>query len=421
MTTGLILTMGLSPEPLVFSIKELTADYVVFIGTQESLKKSVDKTVSDSGLKPSQYDKIEIKDNPTEIGYLCEKFQLAKQWLENQGAEYIIADPTGGRKWMSAGAVMAASFLGIPMMYIDAKYLNGNIELESMKAVELGNAYDQTGFVLAGKGCDAYNVSDFEAAAIQFARITPTHAHKKALYEGLSGLCINLARWDRFEHYGAGISKGLSESVNKIESARRSGAGSEDLDLFINDLKVFCEFISSIEGTQDLNLNFLTDIFLNSQRCIIRNRFDDAIARQYRTLEALSQLLLKENFGIISDNPDYSVLKEHEKNEFKENCYNKELPKKIDLKLGFWLLKVLGHPIKNDLFGVTQLYKNFTMEKVLNERNESILAHGFKPIGKSKVNDFQNKLEDLLVKVFNDEFIEIKSKLSLPKMPLLGF
>lgn len=421
MIKGLILTMGLSPEPLVYSINELKADYVVFIGTHESLKNSVDKTVEETGLKPSQYDKIEIKDNPTEIGFLCEKFQFAKQWLEEQGAKQISADPTGGRKWMSAGAVMAASFLGIPMLYVDAKYPDGKIDLTTMNSVVLGNAYDQTGFVLAGKGCDAYNASDYEVAAIHFARITPTHAHKKALYEGLSDLCKNLAQWDRFEHYDKGISQEIFASISKIESAMRSGSGSQDLVFFIDDLKKFCAYLNSIEAAKVLDLNFLIDIFLNANRCIIRNRYDDAIARQYRTLEALSQLLLKDNYGIISHEPDFSSLNETQHSAFIKECNNQLLPEKIDLKLGFWLLKILGHPSKELIFGPKQLYKNFVLEKILNERNNSILAHGFKPISKAQVDSFQGKLEDLLLKLFENDFFETKSRLSLPSMPTLGF
>jgi hypothetical protein len=62
----------------------------------------------------------------------------------------------------------------------------------------------------------------------------------------------------------------------------------------------------------------------------------------------------------------------------------KELPEKIDLKIGFWLLKVLDHPVKNQVFKGKQTFKEFIFEGILNDRNNSILAHGFKPIGKEK-------------------------------------
>jgi len=420
MTSGLILTMGLSPEPLIFTIQKNMAKYVVFIGTNESLKASVDKIIEDTGLKPSQYNKYEIIDNPNEIGSLCEKFQFAKDWLERQGATEIIADPTGGRKWMSAGAVMAASFLGIKMLYVDARYENRQIILESMRSIELGNAYDQTGFILAGKGKDDFNDFDFEGAAIHFKNITPTHAHKKEFFAGLARLCEVLARWDRFEHYGNGISIDFEIAIQQIQTAMKSMPENLMWQNFIHGLIRLKEQIKQSEAQEELNLFFITDLYLNAERCIVRNRFDDSLARQYRTLESLSQYFLKTH-QIQTDKPDYTSLTKEQVTEFIKHCKDNTLPTKLDLKLGYWLLKVLGHPVKNLAFGPKQEFKNFTLEKLLQERNSSILAHGFKPIGKQKATDFFTKLSDVLSASLGVEFTTIQTQLKIPQMPAPGF
>ncbi len=428
MPTGLILTMGLSPEPLIFSIQQLKADYVVFIGTGESLRTSVDKTVEETGLRPSQYDKMEITDSPEEIGALCEKFEHAKNWLERQGADTILSDPTGGRKWMSAGAVMVASFLGIPMIYVDARYDKGKVIPETMNIVELGNAYDQTGFIIAAKGRDAYNAFDFGGAAKHFDRIVPTHAHKKELFQGLANLCDQLALWDRFAHYESSVSQGINNAVQQIDRALRSGAGSAEFASFSDKLKTFASHIKEIEATKKLSIEFIVDIFLNAGRCIRRNRFDDAVARHYRTLEAISQYFLYEE-GIDNKKPDYSKLTSEQLKMYKSGLRgnqkaDKQLPEKIDLKLGFWLLRSLDHPIKGLVFSIRKgelSFKGFTFEGILSDRNSSILAHGFKPIGKERAEKFHKNLQILLEQAFGSAFQEVKKKLQLPTMPEIGF
>lgn len=420
MSTGLILTMGFAPAPLIFSIKTTGASFVVFIGTDSSLKESVDQTVMESRLRPSQYHKLEVLDSPNEIGSICEKFQEAITWLEKQGVTSILSDPTGGRKWMSAGAVMAASFLGLRMLYVDAKTQEGKVVLETMNIVELGNAYDQTGYVSGTKGIEAFNASDFGGAAYHFNTIKPTHAHKKDLFEGLEKLSNCLARWDRFEHYGATISEELDIAIEQIDRALRSGAGSRQFALFSDEMKVFSSLLKKIEATQTLSIEFIVDLFLNAKRCINRRRYDDAIARQYRTLEAISQYSLKEH-DIDADNPQYSTLTESQLAIFQAPFPKGSLSDKIDLKKGFWLLKSLEHPVSKYAFVGKQTYKDFRFEGILNERNSSILAHGFKPIGSERVQKFDASLEDLLAGVFGDESKRIKEVFLLPLMPEIGF
>ncbi|MDX2245354.1 MAG: TIGR02710 family CRISPR-associated CARF protein [Bacteroidia bacterium] len=422
MPTGLILTMGLAPDPLIFSIQRLQADFVVFIGTSESLKTSVDATVEITGLKPSQYDKLTIKDSPDEIGSLCEVFQQAKSWLEEQGATNIVSDPTGGRKWMSAGAVMVASFLGIPMMYVDVR-LNQEKKVipDSMRMVELGNAYDQTGFIIASKGRDAFNAFDFSGAASHFGQISPTHAHKKELFQGLSLLCRQLARWDRFEHYNAPVSDGIYNAIDQIERALRSGAGSPKMAAFSDEIKAFVGHLKNIEGTNKLSVDFITDIYLNAGRCIKRNRFDDAVGRHYRTLEAVMQFFLGE-VGIEVAKPDYSLLSEEQKKKFINGIFGDSLPQKITLKDGFWLLYVLEHQVGMQSIRVgSKGAPNFRFETILNERNSSILAHGFNPIGEDHARKFDSQLKELLESVFVESFQKAKQSLQIPPLPTLGF
>ena len=142
-------------------------------------------------------------------------------------------------------------------------------------------------------------------------------------------------------------------------------------------------------------------------------------------MEAISQYFLYKQ-GIDNEKPDYSLLTEEQLGLFKSVLRGnpgeeKNLPDKIDLKLGFWLLRTMEHPIKDKVFKGDLSFKHFTFEKILANRNSSILAHGFKPIGKERAEKFHKNLQILLEQAFGSAFQEVKKKLQLPIMPEIGF
>lgn len=420
MPTGLILTLGLSSEPLVFSIKKLKPSKVFFIGTSASICSSLDQIVESAKLKPSQMDRIEIPEDPTLMYKLCEAIQEAYSKLRNNGMSTIFIDPTGGRKWMSAGAIMTASFLELPMFYVDVKYKNNNIVKKYMVLIKMGNAYDQIGFIPAQKGVDYFNYNDFEAASKQFFKIKPLSADKKSFYEGFYELCATLAKWDRFEHYKVSISSFLNKAIEKISLALQTRIDTEGMTTFLNNMQEFKTYIETVEGRNTIDLNFIVDLYLNAKRRIRRNQFDDAVARQYRTLESIAQFLLATNYQIDTAAPDYSLLTEQQRAMFTQPINGHQLPEKIALKHGYWLLNVLGHPIGAITF-INGRFTNFIFEKILNKRNLSILAHGFSPITKKEAEQFSERLEGLLSKVFGHDYENIMHKLTIPVLPNMAF
>jgi CRISPR-associated protein (TIGR02710 family) len=230
-----------------------------------------------------------------------------------------------------------------------------------------------------------------------------------------------LARWDRFEHYQNHISQDLIRAIEQVKRALRSlNLRSYEFENFVLHLENFAKHVEAIQAKNTISLEFVTDIFLNADRRIKRNRYDDAVARHYRTLEAISQFCLL-SIGITSDSPDYGKLNEEQIHRFIVPLNKSTLPDKIDLKVGFWLLRILNHPVKGFVFKGKETYKDFTFEGILLERNSSILAHGFKPIGKEKAEKFHRNLAELLSGLFENEFIRIQKNIQLPKMPEIGF
>ena len=141
MNNALIITVGTSPEPVIYSLKRLQPDMVVYLCTgNEAGKKNgsveyLDTISKEYTISPSKMKCLEVQDSPSCIGDLCLKFYEGYRWLRNAGYpdEQIVCDPTAGRKWMSAAATMVASQLGLDMFYVDAKWDKGKVAENSMR------------------------------------------------------------------------------------------------------------------------------------------------------------------------------------------------------------------------------------------------------------------------------------------------
>lgn len=418
---GLILTLGFSPEPLTFAINDHKANNVCFIGTKSSIEKSLDDIIEKTNLRPSQYRCYEIEDSSEKIGGLVADIQKAYLWLSgsNIKKENIIVDATGGKKWMSSGATIVASFLGLKMIYVDAKYKEGKPDLQSMKIVPLGNAYDQSGFMIAEQGRVAFNNSSFEEAANYFSQIRPSTSSRSDFFHGLAKLSSTLGQWDRFEHYEKNISSSFEEALVLLNRAVKSVESSPEIASFLEDLERLKDEIKFLEGKQEVTKGFVFDLFFNAKRRLVVGRYDDCVARLYRTLEATSQFIFKSEYGFETASPDYSKFKSEAIDEFKKYLKKEELPEKLDLKNSFILLYFDGNVLANEIVKKTKNNLRFTLEGILSQRNSSILAHGFKPIPKEKADSFVDKMRALLKLFFDDDNV-LEGNFIVPPMPKLG-
>ncbi len=418
---GLILTMGLKPDPLSFAIQQYQADYVAFIGTSESFEKSIDTIIEQTNLKASSYIRYEVEDSAEKIGVLVGELQKGLTWLIDKKITKgnILVDATGGRKWMSSGATMAASFLGLQMIYIDVDYPNGKPDPNTMKVVKLGNAYDQTGFIAAEQGRIAFNNSSFQTAADYFSNITPTDSIKNEFFKGLAMISKTFEKWDRFEHYSNKISSDFDKALVTIKRALATGNTNDNLNDFVNKLEAFISTIKNIETKSEPNSAFIVDLFLNAKRRKDVHRFDDSVARLYRTIEVVGQYLLKEKLKFDSSKPDFSKISSDALEKYKALGHSVESNTKLGLKQNFELLYCADiDQAKSVIKPGRKKSLNFILEPILNNRNNSILAHGFIPIKESDMDNFFDKAESLIMEVLSDYDTWV-AKFTVPNMPML--
>ncbi len=116
---GLILSVGMSPEPLILSILALKPERVAFLYTADT-EQYLDRIIDETGLSVNQTEKREISSsNVTDI------YDAIMHLYEKWGKRSDIAiDITGGKKAMVTGAAMAGVVLGADIYYVDnARYL----------------------------------------------------------------------------------------------------------------------------------------------------------------------------------------------------------------------------------------------------------------------------------------------------------
>ena len=173
-----------------------------------------------------------------------------------------------------------------------------------------------------------------------------------------------------------------------------------------------------MEGENNISPEFIIDVFQNAVRRFEVKRYDDCVSRLYRTLEAIGQYLLLTDHGVLSSKPDYQKLSNDQIERFR--TFKGELPHKLDCTGNFHLLHFLGN---NQVQSVVRPGKrdtlNFTFSPLLEARNSSILAHGFKPVSTDLASSFIERIGNLLETIFPN-YSDIARQLTFPKLPDLG-
>lgn len=421
---ALILSCGGSPEPLIYSINNIEPDFVYFLCSKES-ESEVEKIISDVNYP---YDKFSIKivENHESMD---DSFAKSREIIKELEDDYdtIHVDFTGGTKPMVAGLVLAAIGENCSYSYV------GSVNSESRDKGGLGvvrngfelikeqkDPYDVFAVMEFEKGMDFFNRYQFNAACTNFHE-----ANRKLESENLkelSNLYLDIVeaydKWDKFNNKIVNVGL-ITRSFNKIKDTIDN---SDNIKKYLNS--EYPDFISQINNnleflrlklSQGSPINpddvpfYLADLLNNAERRIEETKFDDAVARLYRSIELIAQLKLVE-YGLI----DESIL--HNNSEFKINKaailkmnnddiqdfiddiggYNNKRTISIPLKKSYELLSILDCELAIDYLNDKKIKNN------INFRNGSILAHGLKAINEDKANELYNQVLDYAKRAFPD-------------------
>lgn len=380
MSAILLCTVGGSHQPVLTSIEENGPGYVCFFCTgrdpETGKQGSIDQvTGKGSVIKANRDDdKPTLPNIAVQAGLTDGGFQTTKVPADDldgacaamracvadlaerfPGARFV-ADYTGGTKTMTAALVCTALERDDVALQLVSGARSDLVAVRPGTERAMAASVDRLRLDRAMKPYlgawrrYAYREAAAGLAAIRIAANAPDRAR---LGLGLA-LSRALAHWDDFDHAGA---LALLEVY--------AGRFSKDLLKRLPDLRL-------LAGDRPHSVPArLWDLWLNAERRAAQGRFDDAVARWYRLMEWTAQWQLKVGCG--ADTADFP---------------RELLPPEVDvkpdrdgkIKVGLrhaWRIAAchLAGPIK------TFYAANESMLfDLLELRNESILAHGFRPV-----------------------------------------
>jgi CRISPR-associated protein (TIGR02710 family) len=358
---------------LYYTIDHCNPDIVLFIASQDSWNKISPFLIPELQKKNKH---IEIPDPAivTEIDNfdrLNDEFTaIIQQYIKcGYNASRMIADYTSGTKAMSAAMVSSAIFNGIgKLTYVTGDRENGRVvsgterqfPLETLKYVTQNKINDAVKF---------FNENRY-ITAIKILESAESHKYYSNLVEQIIKLSRFLDYWDKFA-----FSRAFEEykSINK-----------EQLKLLgVKDVEAMIGLLGKLKDTT-LNLEKVDDLLFNSARRAQEGKYDDAAARIYRAVEMLAQIEFEAEFKCSTSSIKLENLPEKVRLHAEQNCLNKNNDfVQAGLFQTFQMLALNGNKT-----GILFTDNLIDFRKLLDIRNNSILAHGANPISKDDFDKF---------------------------------
>lgn len=421
---ALILSCGGSPEPLIYSIKNINPDFVYFLCSNDS-KEEVTNIIKESEFS-KEYDVKIVNDHES----LDESFAKSREIIKELENDYdnIHIDFTGGTKPMVSGLVLAAIGENCSYSYVGSKNSQsrdknglGIVQDGFEQIKEQKDPYDVFAVMEFEKGMDFFNRYQFGAAKSNFEDASKKleSEHLKQLTKVYLDIVEVYDKWDKFNNKtdnGRVLVSGLEKILNNVNYLENiKDYLNNNYPDFINQIEKNIEFLRlKISRKGRIKLAdvpyYLSDLLNNAKRRIEEGKYDDAVARLYRSIELVAQFKLTE-CGVIDEenlykNSEFKINKLSLSNlqNIEANNFVKDLPVydksgknfPLALKNSYCLLKKLGCEFATEYLDDNDINNN------INSRNSSILAHGLNPIDNNKANELYSQVLEYAKKAFPD-------------------
>ena len=290
----------------------------------------------------------------------------------------ILIDYTSGTKTMTMAAAFASMVFQKELFVVTGERKDGVVVqgTEECKSQNLYQIYDE---LMTNKVKELFNDNRFESGKIFLNEITDQNKDK----EVFSKLLDTYYYFDSVNHEKA-------FEIFDIKEFKKTWPDlSKQFELNIKALNIMNKLNPDPNNPNEFrehNLKkyyLLASILNNARRRKCENKFDDAIARLYRSLELIAQIRLSKTYNIDSSNVDINILKEHNLDEEYLSKLDTSGEIKFALTADYELLAML-----NDSLGDFYLKNKKEILNILKFRNNSILAHGFESCSKKEYDEF---------------------------------
>lgn len=387
----LICTVGGTPEPLVKSLLHWCPDRVVFIPSEQT-RSQVDaillKYAEDAGrpLSPGCYRICLVSDAEDFSGCLRTVRSLdeeVRDWSARGDDFAVVADLTGGTKCLSATLALQARRWRCQFSYVGGERRTKNgvgvVETGAERVVHCANPWDALGYQAVEDAVTVFKHGGYGAAAHLLEQAIKNSGRPEVKRElaTLKALVDAYAAWDRFDYKTA-----ETKFADALKNQNDLKAMFPDAPSLIGRIESHHECVARLADAGDPTIDWVQDLLDNARRRAAEHRYDDAVARLYRAIEALAQIRLREQHGI----PDTKAipldkLPETLRQEWSGRARNGVVM--LGLRDAYRLLKELGDELGRRFAG-SDLDNDERSPLVT--RNDSILAHGFTPVGENIYN-----------------------------------
>jgi len=388
---------------LLYSIKQTNPDFTIFFGSKDSMN-TIDS------LKKQYYEEFNLEFDEkfyefvllNDIDDFDDCYDKFKMKLLEYNNDIIRIDYTSGTKTMTMTAAICATIYRKDLYLVSGKRgQNGLVKkgTECNRAQNLYQIYDK--FTL-DKIKDAFDNNRFETA-IELLNDTKDLENKNSYFK-LLDLYNN---WDKFNHKHS--HKILQDNFDT------------EFDIFPelkNKLYLNKNVILLIVNPRDAKVSCyykLADLINNADRRAKEGKYDDAIARLYRSLELIAQIKLKVGYRlktsdiIIKDSIEKKINNPSYINKLEQKRKNNKI--KLGLNDSFELLKNLDNDLGKLFFEIKGLDNQRSL------RNMSILAHGLENRTKKEYEDFKESVM-ILAKELNEKIEKYMEEAQFPKFGL---
>ena len=327
------------------------------------------------------------------------------QYSEDKNDYQIIMDYTSGTKTMSAAMACCGMFYRTDLISIGGDRSKGEVSAgtELINYQNLYKIYDR--FVRSRHN---FNANRFRECIEMLNYIVDLNIDKDSFLE----LCRGYYAWDVME---------FEEAYNHL---RKVNANHMEVVEIKGTLKKNLNALGIIVNSRSENLKncyILASLINNSIRRAEEYKYDDAIARLYRSFELIAQIRLTK-YGIFTSDVDTSVLADNNVSEdFIEELEKTREDGKIRIGLikDFLLLNEL-----NDTLGKIYIENENKIKNMTQKRNYSILAHGLNSQSKQDFDDFLEVVlslayeldKDMKKFLYQTKFAKFDLKLKIDQM-----
>ena len=369
-------------QKLYYTINKIRPDKVIFFasdkskGTVEYIEELFQKD-NDEFILDEDYHIVII--NAIDDLNTCFEAYESKIWeldYEDDGDYDIIMDYTSGTKTMSAAMASCGMFYSKDLISVGGDRSTGEVSrgTEIINYQNIYKIYDKFALMRTRNN---FNANRFRACIDILNYIVDLNIHKDSLMH----LCKAYYAWDNMDFEDA------------YDHLRKVNLNQVEFMEVKNDIKFNLKALGNIINSKSVNLKncyILASLINNSIRRSEEFKYDDAIARLYRSFELIAQIELTK-YNIKSSDIDVSVLKQN--NVSDEFIMDLEKTRedgkiRIGLEKDFLLLNELGNDLGKYYVDNESKIKNLTRK-----RNNSILAHGLDSLTQ---NDFDEFLDIVL-------------------------